>query len=399
MIGRLLRIRSGGTPGHPTQLRRGATATFARRFARLVGLLLVVSVATFLMTSLVPGDPAVRVLGPDASPDQYAAVRAKLGLDEPILTRLGEWLGNAVTGDLGTSLLPPARDVRELVISRLPVTLEVTVLAMAIALLIAIPVGVLSAYREAGWADRVSSGAAFSVISVPHFLGALLLVYLLVFYADRTRSVVQFGLACLVAGALIGAVAARVVASRRVLGVSARACLVVASVAVVLLALAHWSWPSFPRQGFVRLTSEDGVMASIRSAFLPALTLGLTEGAVLSRVLRSDMIATLNEDFILSARAKGVSTARLLIGHALRPSSFSMLTVAGVSLGRLIGGTFIVEAIFGIPGMGTMVVDAIVVKDFPIVQGGVLVIAASYIVINYVVDVLYVMLDPRLRRG
>ena len=154
-----------------------------------------------------------------------------------------------------------------------------------------------------------------------------------------------------------------------------------------------------PRQGFSRVTAEDGILENLRHAFLPALTLALTEAAIFMRLLRGDLLSTLQEDYILSARAKGMPRWRILVSDALRPSSFSLITIAGVALGRAIGGTVIVETIFNLPGMGTMVVSAIGANDYPVVQASVLVIAVFYVVINSIVDISYAYLDPRIRRG
>jgi peptide/nickel transport system permease protein len=169
---------------------------------------------------------------------------------------------------------------------------------------------------------------------------------------------------------------------------------------LVALAFGVWAvWPDFPRIDFVRLTDGEGLRENLRSAFLPALALGLTEFAVFSRLLRSDMTAVLQEDFITFARAKGMPTRRILLRDALRPSSFSLLTLAGVSLGRLIGGSVIIEQVFAIQGIGRLVVGNITAHDYTIVQGGVLVIATSYVLINTLVDLSYSFLDPRIRRG
>jgi peptide/nickel transport system permease protein len=170
---------------------------------------------------------------------------------------------------------------------------------------------------------------------------------------------------------------------------------VVAASAAAIVAF----FPDFPRQGFARLTSEEGLRENLRSAFLPALTLAMVEFGVFMRVLRSDLIATLQEDYILAARAKGTPTWLILVRDALRPSSFSLVTIAGVALGRLVGGAVIVETIFNLPGMGGMLVEAIGVRNFPVVQGAVLVIALFYVLVNTTIDVAYSYLDPRIRRG
>lgn len=180
-----------------------------------------------------------------------------------------------------------------------------------------------------------------------------------------------------------------------------RAGPIIGAVAIAGIAVLLFFWfPSFNRTGFIRITAEEGLRENLRTAFLPALSLALAEAAVFTRLLRSDLQATLQEDFILSARATGVPQRRIMVLHALRPSSFSLITVAGVSLGRLFGGTVIVEAVFGINGMGRLIVESGVLNsDYTIVQGGVLVVAALYVMINAGVDGLYAVLDPRIRRG
>lgn len=373
--------------------------TVGTRLVRLVPVLFLVSLGTFFLLELVPGDPALAVLGPDATPQQYEAVRTELGLDKPIVERYVTWLGDAVKGDLGTSLRPPQQDVAEAVKSRLPVTLEVTLLSMLMALVVAVPTALAAAYRAGARFDRAVNGAAFAALSVPSFLAGLLLVFFFVFHDSVVRWLVLGAALATAAYAAWrtalgtrGAFESRERASyvlRRVLAVLA---LVLAGVALFV------AFPEFPRQGFVRLTDEKGLRENLRSAFLPALTLAVVEVAVFTRLLRSDLITTLFEDFILAARAKGVPPWRILYKHALRPSMFSLITVAGVTLGRLIGGTAIVETIFNLPGMGTLIINSISAKDYKIVQGAVLVVAVFYVLLSLLVDLAYAYLDPRIRR-
>lgn len=378
-------------------------ARISKGVARLAALLLLVSFATYMMIDLIPGDPVATVVGQDATPEQYAAVRERLGLDRPLVERYVQWLGSALQGNLGDSLVPPVRQVSEVVASRLPVTLEIAVLSMVMALAIAIPVATISSYRAQGAFDKIASGGAFAMISTPNFLLALLLVFLFVFNPSMAVTALWVGGTAIALFIVYQAVNRAWKASRR--GTSnqllRRDILVAVGLGAAVLAgaaILTAILPEFPRQGFVRLGDPRGLGQNLRSAFLPALTLALTEAAVLTRVLRTDMIVTLNEDFILSARARGLPTWRILLKHALKPSSFSLFTVAGVSLGRLIGGTVIVETIFGIPGMGTMIVDAMISKDFAIVQAGVLLIAVVYVSVNAIVDLFYKVLDPRIRR-
>lgn len=366
------------------------------RLLKLGPVLFLVSLATFFIIDLVPGDPAQAVLGADATPEQYAAVRAELGLDDPLLQRYLDWIGNALTGDLGDSLIKRGFSVTELLKLSLPITLEIAVLGMMIALFLSLPLAIWAAYREGTAIDRMANGITAALISIPGFLAGLLLAYLFVFQPQIPRY------AWLVQGLVIGAFALGTAVrswgddvARAVLG---RIGFGLGVVAVTVLVFAYF--PSFPRTGFVRLTSDQGVVENLRSAFLPALTIAITEIAVFTRLLRTDLIATLQEDFILSAKAKGMPPWRILWREALRPSSFSLITLAGVAFGRAIGGTVIVESIFGIQGVGRLIVnDGVIPGDYPIVQGGVLVIAVFYVVINLAVDVSYLYLDPRIRRG
>jgi peptide/nickel transport system permease protein len=376
------------------------TRVIGLRLVQLVPVLFLVSIATFLMLELVPGDPAAAIAGPNATPEQYQEIRDELGLDDPLVTRYLDWLGGVVTGDFGRSLLPPEQEVSEMIKARLPVTLEITLLGMFMALVIAIPVALLSASQPGAMADRATSAGAFAAIAIPGFLTALLLIYLFVFRSDVMRWVVLIvGLISITSMALPAARAARRLKPGADRERSVRHIAIAVGVATTALFTLFFMFPEFPRQGFVRITDDEGLGENLRSAFLPALTLGLTEAAVWMRLLRGDLLSTLQEDYILSARAKGMPKWRILWRDALRPSSFSLITVIGVSLGRAIGGTVIVEQIFNLPGMGTMMINAINSKDYPVVQSTVLLIAVFYVLVNAFVDVSYSFLDPRIRRG
>lgn len=308
------------------------------RLLLLLPVLLLVSLGTFLLVELVPGDPALQVLGPNSTSADYERVRQEMGLDEPILERYTSWVADAVLHqDLGQSLVPPVEPVSDRLLRALPVNLELAFLALVIALVVSVPIGVVSAWRQGGRFDRLTTTGLFGVVSVPSFLAGILLILLL-------------------------------------------------AVQWEIFPLSQWARPS-----------EEGLAANLHHAFLPAVTLALTEIAVFSRMLRNDMIATLQEDFILAARAKGLPVGRVLFRHALRPSSFSLLTLIGVSLGRLIGGTVIVEALFSLPGVGRVIVEGALSSDYTMVQGGVLVVAIAYVLVNLVVDLLLVALDPRQR--
>ena len=317
------------------------------------------------------------------------------GLDQSVISRYLDWLGGLVQGDLGRTFVPPVQDVGTMILNRLPVTMEIAVLATVLALLISIPVGVWSAYRFGRGFDRVASGVAFGLISMPSFLLALLLVFVVVFRPDAVRGLIV-GIAVLSALVLAyGAWGARgqqlTAAHRRRRVVAA---LAVVALGVLLVALL----PEFPRQGFARIGTA-GLAENLRTVFLPVLTLALAESAQLTRLLRNDMATTMGEDFVLTARAKGMPVRHILVKEALRPSSFSLITVAGISFGRLLGGTVIVETIFRLPGMGTLIVDSVAKKEFLVLQAAVLVIAVLYVLVNALIDLSYLSLDPRTRHA
>jgi peptide/nickel transport system permease protein len=311
----------------------------AYRLPLMVATLLVVSILTFLLTSLLPGDPAVQILGAEGAedPEAVAAVREDLNLDDGFLTRYRSWLADTATGDLGRSYRT-GQEVRDAIAERMPVTLEIGGLAILMALFAAIPLGTWSAFRSGGATDRIITTGTFGLLSLPAFMVAILLI--LVF-------------------------------------------------AVTL------GW--LPATGWVKFT-EDPV-ENLRHALLPALSLAVGEMAVYTRLLRADMITTLQQDSITMARAKGIPTRRILFRHALRPSSFSLLTIVGLQVATVIGGAVIVETLFALPGVGRLLVDSILQRDLMMVQGCALVIAVAFVVVNFFVDLLYVLLDPRIRHG
>lgn len=367
-----------------------------RRLVRLAVVLFLVSLATFFLVELVPGDPAVAAMGAEASVEDIERARVELGLDKPVPERYVDWLGDALQGDFGASLLKPAFTVTDLIRQSLPITLQLAVMGLVIAVLVSVPMALWAAYREGSVYDRATNAATSALISVPSFVAALLLAFFFVFHRNVPRYLflaLGVGVCVVALVSVIGQASAR---STRATAVRLLAVAVVAA----LVAAITLKFPSFNRTGFVRLTAEEGLRENLRTAFLPALTIALTEIAVFTRLLRSDLVSTLQEDFILSAKAKGTSPVRILLREALRPSSFSLITLFGVSLGRALGGTVIVETVFGIQGIGRLVVnDGVSPGDFPIVQGGVLVIAVFYVVINLIVDLSYLYLDPRVRRG
>lgn len=362
-------------------------------------MLILVSLGSFFLLELVPGDPSVQVLGPTASPAEYERVREQLGLNEPLPERYVDWVGGIVRGDFGESVFPPNRDVWGQIKQRLPVTIEVALLAMLLSMVISVPLAMITANKPGGRVDQVATGVTFGAISIPVFLVGLLLVFFFIFHTTMVK--VAIG----VIGALVTYATARwgirTVAlyppstERR----KATLLAIAAPVGVATLtALLVRYLPAFPRQGFVRL-SDGGIRENLKTVALPVMTLALTETAVFVRLLRSDLIDTLDEDYILAARAKGMPIRRILVRDALRPSLFSLVTIMSVTLGRLIGGSAIVEIIFNLPGMGRLIIDSIAVKDYPIVQASVLIIAVVYVVSSALVDVAYAYLDPRIRRG
>lgn len=304
----------------------------------LAAVLFLVSIGVFLLLSLVPGDPAVAVLGEGRTPQEYAAMRHELGLDQPLLARYGDWLGGVLHGDLGTSLVPPQTSVLDRIGSAFPVSLELAALGLVMALVIAVPLAMWSAYHQGGRADRAISAATFGLLSMPSFL-----------------------------------------------------------IGIVLIALLVDGLGLFARNEWVRL--GDSIGGNLHHAFLPALTIALMEAAMFTRILRGDLVTTLHEDFILAARARGMSPLRIMFSDALRPSSFSLVTVLGLSIGRLVGSTVIVEYLFALPGMGKLVIDAANQGNYPVVQGAVLVIALVYVASNTLIDRSYGLLDPRTRRA
>ena len=307
----------------------------ARQVVRLVVVLLCVTLLTFFIVNILPGDVAIVILGTLATPEDIAGLRADLGLDRPMLVRYVDWLGSALSGDLGRSYRS-GEPVAQAILDRLPVSLQLMVMAQIIALGISIPVALLSVRKPGGLFDRLSASAAFGFLAMPNFMLGIVLIYLF-------------------------------------------------SVTFDLL----------PATGFTPMS--EGLWDNFESMILPSLTLSLIEWTVLMRVLRSDLLTTLKEDFILLARAKGLPPWRVLLQHALRPSSFTLITILGLNIGGLIGGAVIVEQIFALPGVGRLLLGGIFNRDLILVQGTVSFIAVGFVVINFLVDMLYAVLDPRVR--
>jgi len=308
-----------------------------QKVVQLVIVLLCVTFVSYLLVDLLPGDTAETLCAGSGGQECVDQKRAELDLDDPLPVRYVRWLGDAVTGDLGSSARNQ-QPVAEALGQRLPVTVELLVYSQVLALLVAVPLGILAAQRAGGLLDRVVTTVLFGLLSVPNFMLALVLI---------------------------------------------------------LIFPVSLGW--FQATGYTDFT--DDPLASLGSLFLPALTLAVAEMAVYMRLLRTDLVATLQEDHITMARAKGLSPRRVLLTHALKPSTFSLITVVGLNFGRLIGGALLIEIIFGINGLGKYTVDSILGDDYIPVQGAVLVIAVGYVVVNFVVDMLYAVLDPRIRHA
>jgi peptide/nickel transport system permease protein len=312
-------------------------AFWRRRLLSLVGVLALVTLGSYLLLDLLPGGPEVAILGPTADADRLAQVRADLDLDDPFLARYARWVGDVAQGDLGRSY-DKNRPVADMVRERVPVTLELVVLAQLLALVIAVPVAALGAARPGSLFDKAASGASFVFVSVPGFVIGIVLV-------------------------------------------------------LVLAVKLDW----FPASEYTRL--GDDVSRNLHSMVLPALTLALGQAAIYSRILRADLLETLEQDFIAAARGRGLSRRRVMVRHALRPSSLTLVTVVGLNFGTMLGGSVVVERLFSLPGMGKLMLDAIPARDFTVVQGVTLFVAVAFVAVNLLVDVLYTVLDPRIRHA
>jgi ABC-type dipeptide/oligopeptide/nickel transport systems, permease components len=306
-----------------------------RRVAAMLATLLFVSVLVFLVVRVLPGDPALVMLGLEASPDTVARLRTSMGLDRPLPVQYVEWIGDALRGNLGRSIQYDV-PVAGLILSRLSVTLPLTLMAAALMTLAGVPLGVYAAIRHRGWGDYLTMILSQVGIAVPAFWAGLLLV---------------------------------------------------------LLFSVRLGW--FASGGFDGW--GQGVGGAVKSLLLPAVALGLFQFAVLARTTRSAVLEVLREEYVKTARAKGLSELVVLFRHALRNAMIPILTVAGVQLGQLMAGSIILESVFYLPGLGRLALGAITARDLPVVQGVVLFVASVIVMINAGVDMLYGLLDPRIR--
>ncbi|MEC9433270.1 MAG: ABC transporter permease [Pseudomonadota bacterium] len=310
---------------------------FLRRVLTAIPLLAVVSFLVFSLILLVPGDPAVSLAGQNPTPEQIAAMREQLGLNDPFLLRYGRWALAAIQGDLGRSLFT-SQTVWADITARMPTTLSLVALSMVIALIIGVTVGAVAGLRPGTLIDRAATVAASVGVALPYFWTGMLLI--------------------------------------------------------LLLAIKY---PLLPSVGYTPLT-EDPV-EWLRHLTLPALALGLAPAAIIARQTRAALSTVMGEDYVRTARAKGMSPLRIVGKHALKNAAVPVVTVFGIEASRLIGGTVVIEQVFALPGIGQLAYQAVFSSDFPVVQGVVLVTAAMVIFINIVVDVSYGYFNPRIRQS
>jgi len=306
-----------------------------RRLLVLFLVLFGASIIIFVMSRSLPGDPATAIVGFDATPDQIRQVKEQYHLDEPLYIQYFIWVKMALSGDLGISIYHNS-PVVQLLLTRLPVTLQLAVFAMFVSIAISLPAGILSAVKKDTWVDNVARFFAFMGISLPNFwLGIMLML---------------------------------------VFGVI---------------------WKILPLFGYVDFrTDPTGALAHL---LLPAITLGTSLAALVTRMTRSCLLEVLNMDYVTVARAKGLAEPVVICKHALRNAMISILTVVGLQFGYLLGGSVITETIFALPGVGKLVVDAIFYRDYPVVQGAIVLYTVLFSLVNLAVDILYGVLDPRIR--
>jgi len=296
-----------------------------------------ISVLVFGVTYLIPGDPALIIAGNDAPPEVVEAIRERWGLNQPVYVRYGAWLANVLRGNLGESYFSH-QTVLQLIGNALPVTVELALVSMAIAVAIAIPTGVVSAVKAGSWLDLAAAGIAFAGLSIPGFWLGIMLMYLFAVHLQL-----------------------------------------------------------FPAGGYTPLSA--GLLPNLASMVLPAIALGTFASTQLMRYLRASLLDVLHADHVRTARAKGLSGRLVLVRHTLRNALIPFTTVLGVQVGYILGGTIITESVFALPGIGRLVLSAVLNRDYQVATGIILLIAASFVVINLAVDLLYPVLDPRIGLG
>ncbi len=310
-------------------------AYIIRRILATIPVMAVVAIFVFALLYLSPGDPAAIIAGDTATVDDIARIRAHLGLDQPVYIQFGTWVWRLLHGDLGISIftnLPVARLIEQ----RLEPTVALSVATLIVSVLVAIPMGVLAAWRAGSWIDRVVMVFAVLGFSVPVFVLAYLLIYVFAIWADL-----------------------------------------------------------LPVQGYVSI--RQGFRPFLSHIILPSVALGMIFAALIARITRASMLDVLAQDYIRTAQAKGLSSEQVLIGHALKNAAVPIVTVIGIGVALLIGGVVVTETVFAIPGLGRLTVDAILRRDYPIIQGIILIFSGAYVMVNLLVDLSYTLLDPRIR--
>jgi len=310
-------------------------AYIARRLASTVFVMAIVAVIIFLLLRLAPGDPVAILVGDNASPEQITAIRQHMGLDDPLVVQFWRWASRVLVGDLGISIFSN-EPVSKLVLQRLEPTLSLAATTILLAVLIAVSFGVLAAWKVGTWIDRTVMAISVASFSVPVFVVGYILIYI---FAIQLR------------------------------------------------------W--LPVQGYEPFS--EGFVTWLRHLILPSIALGLAYVALIARITRAAMLEVLAEDYVRTAHAKGLATRPVLMKHALKNAGVPIVTVIGIGVALLIGGVVITETVFNIPGIGRLVVDAIQYRDYPIIQGVMLIFSGTYVIINLLVDLSYTLLDPRIR--
>ena len=298
--------------------------------------MVVVALFVFLLLRLSPGDPAAVIAGDYATAEDVQKIREKLGLSEPIFVQFVTWLGSLIKGDLGTSIFSN-KPVTELIAQRLEPTLMLALTTIIFSILVAVPLGTIAAFRAGSWIDRLVMLFSVGGFSVPVFV----LGYILIYYFSIT-------------------------------------------------------WRILPVQGY-RSPFEDGMLPFIQHIILPTLTLSVIYIALLARMTRASVMEVLEEDYIRTARAKGLSEVKILMRHALGNAAVPIVTVIGIGIALLIGGVVVTESVYNIPGLGRLVLDAVLARDYPIIQGLILFFSLIYVLLNLIIDLTYTLFDPRIK--
>ena len=307
-----------------------------KRIFMTVPVMVVVALFVFLLLRLSPGDPAAVIAGDYATAEDVQKIREKLGLSEPIFVQFVTWLGSLIQGDLGTSIFSN-KPVTELIGQRLEPTLMLALTTIIFSILVAVPLGTIAAFRAGSWIDRLVMLFSVGGFSVPVFV----LGYILIYFFSIT-------------------------------------------------------WRILPVQGY-RSPFEDGMLPFVQHIILPTLTLSVIYIALLARMTRASVMEVLEEDYIRTARAKGLSEVKILMQHALRNAAVPIVTVIGIGIALLIGGVVVTESVYNIPGLGRLVLDAVLARDYPIIQGLILFFSLIYVLLNLIIDLTYTLFDPRIK--